>query len=352
MIRTGLVALLLSGTASVFGQSIDKSGQGANVQVGPSAAVDNSERITALGAANLTNEGRDVILCYNDISKPGLTLVASRTEDLGPTPSRPAQEFTHYRWFYLGQDGAGAVNGTNFADGVIADGLLKTYNAAGDEKLVITGLTEGYHYFRVRGIVNPDNIAEEELCNIQDETYVIYVLPELKVDAVATVDGGAAFQYCETAVSGTNEQAKVKVNVTYGFVRSNTPAAAGFDVKYRWYAVKQNEDGTTWPDVSVMAIEPTTISGVELLVTSPANATGGILPDFFPQIDDIGKYKVFVEVEYAVKDRNYSADDAEGMRIRPHVIYRGFAQDNGNDMILTVTPAPGKPHITIEAIQD
>src|SRR5690606_369240 len=106
MIRTGLVALLLSTTASVFGQSIDKTGEGADVQVGPSTAADNAARIAALGAGALTDENRDVILFYNDASRPGLTLVASRTEDLtGLGTTRDPDTFTHYRWFYMGADG-------------------------------------------------------------------------------------------------------------------------------------------------------------------------------------------------------------------------------------------------------
>ncbi|NGM62087.1 hypothetical protein G5B30_09190 [Sphingobacterium sp. SGG-5] len=356
MLKTGLAALFLAAATSVFGQSIDKTNDGAKVNVGPFTAADNASRATALPGLNLANERRDVILFYNDASKPGLTLVASRTEDLSvitPAPSRTAQEFTHYRWFYMGQDGAGAVDGTAFGGAeLVAEGLLKTYNAAGDEKLVVTNLTEGYHYFKVRGIVNPDNIAEEELCNIQEEEYVIYVLPELQVAATGTVNGGTAFQYCESDVSEGGTQAKVEINATYGFVRPNTPAVGDFDVKYRWYAVKQAADGLTWPDVSAIATDPTTISDIELLETSSSNATGGILPDFFPQISKIGKYKIFVEAEYAVKDRNYSAADAGGVRVRPHVIYRGFTQDSGSDMVLTVTPKPGKPHITIENITD
>lgn len=359
MIRTGLVALLLSATASVFGQSIDKTGEGADIQVGPSTAADNAARIAALGAGALTDENRDVILFYNDASRPGLTLVASRTEDLTiftPAPNRMAANFTHYRWFYMGADGTAAVDGTVFATGLDENGLLNTYVNAGDEKLVIRNLTEGYHYFKVQGIVNPDNIEDEELCNIQEETYVVYVLPRLSVSATGSttlVSGGDTptplFQFCET----DGAQDNVTIATNYSFLNETLPAdptSADFDVKYRWYAVKQ--DGTAWPDVSTIATDPVSIEGVTILTPTPLNATGGTLPSFAPQISTFGNYKIFVEVEYAVKDRNYSAADANDIRIRPHVIYRGFAQVDGADMILTVTPAPGKPHITIENIQD
>src|SRR5690606_12078745 len=134
----------LSATASVFGQSIDKTGEGADIQVGPSTAADNAARIAALGAGALTDENRDVILFYNDASRPGLTLVASRTEDLTiftPAPNRMAANFTHYRWFYMGADGT-VADGTDFATGLDENGLLNTYVNAGDEKLKITGLTE------------------------------------------------------------------------------------------------------------------------------------------------------------------------------------------------------------------
>src|SRR5690606_15573367 len=128
------------------------------------------------------------------------------------------------------------------------------------------------------------------------------------------------------------------------------PAPADFDVKYRWYAGKQ--DGAVWPDVSAIATDPVSIEGVTILTPTPLDAEGGALPLFAPQISTFGNYKIFVEVEYAVKDRNYSEADANDIRIRPHVIYRGFAQVDGADMILTVTPAPGKPHITIEEVED
>src|SRR5690606_13531623 len=357
VMKMGLVALFLSATTVAFGQTgvegtIDKTAAGAAVKVGTSTLADTAARVAALGAGNLTNEGRDVLLFYKDDSKPGLTLVASRTEDLSvitPAPTRTAQSFTHYRWFYMGQDGAAAVDGTAFGTGLVVGGLLKTYAASGDEKLAITNLTEGYHYFKVRGIVNPDNITEEELCNVQEETYVVYVLPELQVSATGSVPSGSAFQYCETEAA---TESKVKVNTAYSFVRPTTPTVGNFDVKYRWYAVKQGADGTTWPDVSNKATNPASIGDVTLLATSTGNGINGVLPEFVPQIAGVGKYKVFVEVEYAAKDRNYAGLDESAGRVRPHVIYRGFAQAGSEDMILTVTPTPGKPHITIEAVVD
>jgi len=40
-------------------------------------------------------------------------------------------------------------------------------------------LTEGFHYFKVQGVVNPDGIPETELCVVKEEIYVVYVLPTL-----------------------------------------------------------------------------------------------------------------------------------------------------------------------------
>lgn len=353
IIKTGLIALFLSTTGLALGQSIDKTANGAKVQVGPSTAADAPSRTAVVPAANLANENRDVILFYNHASKPGLTLAASRTEDLtGLTTSRPANNFTHYRWFYMGQDNNAAIDGNSFASGLLPAGLLKTYSTSGDEKLVITGLTEGYHYFKVRGIINPDNITEEELCNVQEETYVVYVLPELAVTTTASVPIGKSFQYCETEANKTTPasgQTKVKIEPFYDFVRPNTPTASAFEVKYRWYAIK--EESGSFVDVSDKATNPVSFTGkVELL--TEGITTAGAIPAFYPQITGFGKYKIFVEVEYAVKDRNYlNADETTG-RIRPHVIYRGFAKNGVDDMILTVTPTPGKPHITIESVND
>lgn len=365
LIKTGILTLLLcSGWGfTVQGQTgLEGKIVKGPVHVGPTSDIAASSRATALGS-NLVPayEQANVVLFYNPVSKPGMTLVASEKEDLTDVPNaggRTARDFTHYKWFYMGSAGTAAADGGAFATGLTSTGLLVP-SVAGNpsNKLVLTGLTEGYHYFKVQGIVNPDNIAETELCTVKEEIYVVYVLPQLAVVANGKLPSGVlAFQYCETEVGADIKQEKVAVNASYDFVNANTPDAKLFDVKYRWYAVKADA-ANLFADVSNLAINPTSIGAgnVTLLETSTVNATNGVLPEFFPQLAGFGKYKLFVEVEYVAKDRNANSqpDNATpNSRARAHVIYRGFAKAGAEDLILTVSPTPGKPHITIIEVND
>src|SRR5690606_12916273 len=93
---------------------------------------------------------------------------------------------------------------------------------------------------------------------------------------------------------------------------------------------------------------PTSLDGVELL----SEGIGNDITEFAPQMDTYGKYKIFLEVEYTVKDRQYSSADSGNARVKDHVIYRDFVMNGANPLEITVTPKPGKPHITIEAVND
>src|SRR5690606_42086855 len=62
-----------------------------------------------------------------------------------------------------------------------------------------SGLTPGYHYYQVRGVINPDGLDESLLCEGPTETFVVFVLPPLSV----AVDGTSkntdnAFIFCES----------------------------------------------------------------------------------------------------------------------------------------------------------
>ncbi len=359
-------SLLLTGWGAMAQGQTAHDGKIINgpVAVGAVKNYASTNRTTALGTDfKPAYEAANVVLFYNPDVKPGMTLMASVKEDLTDIPNasgRTARDFTHYKWFYMGNTAGAtaAIDGSTFATGLVANGLLVPSTAPNySNKLVVTNLTEGYHYFKVQGIVNPDNILETELCTIEEEIYVVYVLPQLAVEAQGNLASGiTAFQYCETEIGTGIKQEKVAVKATYDFVRPNSPDANLFDVKYRWYAVKASETNV-YADVANKAIDPTSIGAgaVKLIETSTDPAKAGVLPDFFPQIAEFGKYKLFVEVEYVAKDRNANEqlDNAStNSRARAHVIYRGFAKDGVNDLVLTVTPTPGKPHITILSVQD
>src|SRR5690606_24638852 len=158
MIRTGLVALLLSATASVFGQTTGGTISRPPLAVGPVETTYNDPTRADLLDDVVTDpfttayEELNAVLFFNPTNPgSGLTLVASRTEDftgIDPAPERSAQDFTHYRWSYMGADnGSAAVDGTAFNPNLATTtGWLKEYKEANDNKLTVTGLTEGYHY--------------------------------------------------------------------------------------------------------------------------------------------------------------------------------------------------------------
>jgi hypothetical protein len=278
-------------------------------------------------------------------------LVASRTEDftgISPAPTRTAQEFTHYRWSYLGQtNGAVAVDGTTYNAGLIADdGLLKEYTAADDNKLTVAGLTEGYHYFKVQGYIVPEGAALTETCMQYSETYVIYVLPQLTVTANrADVEETTPLQYCETDASGQTSVV-LKADVAYDNYAETAPALSDFELSYKWYSVKANADGS-YPT------EPT-MEDIGTLTPLATNTVTAITNSLTPSIVEVGTYKFFVEVEYTLKARDYDGAETADARKRTYALYRGWV-GGANQTTATevfVTPAPGKPHITIEDVND
>jgi len=99
---------------------------------------------------------------------------------------------------------------------------------------------------------------------------------------------------------------------------------------------------------------PTTVTGVTLQTPTALTSVAGAIEDFAPQLKEFGKYKLFVEVEYTLKDRGVGKGvESPTDRHRTYAIYRAFAKDAaGTDLVLAVTPTPGKPHITIESVND
>ncbi|MFE7085738.1 hypothetical protein ACR78F_17405 [Sphingobacterium spiritivorum] len=351
-IRAGVIALLLCSGTAVWGQSISNP----PLNVGPSTSVTDAGRVTAITPV-LTNgtsayETVNSILFYNPATNgPSLTLVAALNEDVSvlPTP-RTALRFTNYTWYYMGTSGTAAASGAAFNTNLVAGGYSVAQDATtANNKLPLTNLTEGYHYFKVQGVVNPDNAPVGALCTPQEEVFVVYVLPRLNIASAGVLAGGATdFAFCESESSGSNTQAKVQVTATPSFVTSGlTPAVSDFTINYRWYAVKVDAANAPLAGASIddAKFDPSTLTGVTAL-TGTANS-------IFPQISAFGKYKILVEAEYAIKDRSngLSADDPAN-RNRPYVIYRDFAVNGASDLIITVTPTPGKPHITIEAVTD
>lgn len=350
LMKIGLAALLLSTTASVFGQTTGTIDKGP-LLLGPFTDATATNRTTALGSSLVpTYETENVVLFFNpNGAGSGLTLVASRTEDfteIDPAPTRSAQDFTHYRWSYMGADnGSTAIDGTGFNANLVATtGWLKEYEAANDNKLIVTGLTEGYHYFKVQGYIVPDGAALTEACMQYSETFVVYVLPQLTVMAERADEGTGSLQYCETT-AGSQTNVILKADVEYDNYEGS-PALESFELSYKWYALKANADGT-YPT------EPT-MGNIGALTPLATNNVKSVSNQFTPAISNVGTYKFFVEVEYTLKERDYDGAETAEARKRTYALYRDWV--GGSDLAsateVFVTPAPGKPHITIENVQD
>src|SRR5690606_15067922 len=110
-------------------------------------------------------------------------------------------EFTEYIW-------SESTDGTSWTD--IAE--------ESDETLNRSGLTPGYHHYRVMGIINPDNVDESLLCESLTETFVVYVLAPLTVSGSGTsANSGGEFVFCEAESQDESEQAKVQLSATAGY---------------------------------------------------------------------------------------------------------------------------------------
>ncbi len=349
MLKAGLVALFFSAAATVFGQvgSIPKD----PLALGPFTTAGDAGRAAALGAALIpAYEEANVVLFFNpNTSGSGLTLVASRKEDLtGVTTSRAtAEDFTHYRWSYMGQDNLAIADGTDYNAGLdVTDGALIKYVAPNDNKLLVSALAEGYHYFRVQGYIIPEGTDIDNTCEPQySETFAVYVLPQLEVTAARNDAGTGPLQYCESTAAAQTDVV-FKADVAYQNYLGN-PALGGFELKYTWYSIKADEDGT-YPIIDATKVN---LTGA---IQQVSNNVEGITNSFTPTIAEIGEYKFFVEVEYTLKARDYDIAETADARKRTYALYRGWVGgvDQTNASRVFVTPAPGKPHITIEAVLD
>src|SRR5690606_31570371 len=172
----------------------------------------------------------------------------------------------HYRWSYMGADNGGVVDGTAFNPNLATTtGWLKEYKAADDNKLKVTGLTEGYHYFKVQGYIVPEGADLTETCMQYSETFVVYVLPQLSVMAERADAGTGSLQYCEID-AGTQENVVLNAVVKYDSY-GGSPALENFELSYKWYAIKANADGT-YPTEPTMG----DIGGLTPLATNNVNS--------------------------------------------------------------------------------
>lgn len=336
-IKTGLVALFLSTTAAVFGQQtppgpIDPLGPQNTTLTGTTARGDLFDPTIT----NFDNEIANSILFFNPEQANQFTLRASAIED---HEDDRGLSFTHYAWRYSADEG-------------------DTYSSIGTDAPTLsqTGLSPGYHYFQVEARIVPTGTDPDLTCGPDNvETFVVFVLPPLAVTPTNSATT-PLLQYCE-ADAATQDNITLSAGVAYDMdMYAGNPAVAGFEFNYRWYYVKSTHptDPFSRDNADFATIDPTKADITEAtLISGATDAT------YTPAIDEIGTYKFFVEVEYQIKDRSIRPDgtmnpDDPTDRNRPYVIYRGWLGGDGqaNASIVTITPAPGRPHITIEGVID
>jgi hypothetical protein len=327
LLKTGLVGLFLTLTTGLFGQS--QTPPGPIDPLGPQSpgTLGDQARGTLFSPqiTSFDDELINSILFYNPDVENGFTLRASAIEDHADDRGLA---FTHYTWEY-------GTNGT-------------AYSPVGTDSptLAQTGAAPGYHYYRVSARIIPEGTDPDLACDPDNvEVFVVFVLPPLNV-TVANI--GDFLQYCESdAADQTNVQLAVSEIAYDGY--TETPVVDDFAFNYRWYAVKsEGADPFSRDNADFLEIDETKAD-----ITDATEV--GTDASYTPQISAIGTYKFFVEVEYVIKDRStgLGTDDPED-RNRPHVIYRSWVggTDQASASIVTVTPQPGKPHITIEEVID
>lgn len=348
-LQAGLLCLFLLAGSYSFAQVGPGSITKGNLKLGPSSIATDGPRKAALGMNDeaIALENTNVVLFYKQNnegteSATSVTLVASVKED---HPTREIDlDFTSYKWYYMGQNPASTTSVAGY--GIDAGGTEKVVEGNADaNKIIASKLTEGYHVFKVEGYISIGGVAPT--CAAQEEYFVVYVLPRLDVTAEPEATTGS-LQYCETEAEGQKE-VNLSANVAYLQATGMLPTDVNdLDFKYTWYSVKI--DGASEP-----TIDPTkgSLEGAVSRLSSTTSNT------FSPEIAEIGQYKFFVEVEYTLKDRNYDETDAEDptARKRTYAIFRGWVGEGANRTqanasIITVTPAPGKPHITIINVVD
>lgn len=238
------------------------------------------------------------IFFYNP-SGTSITLTASKTDVV------TGLDYTEYVWHRVGRDGTplsteGETTGT----------------------LTLTNLTPGYYRYRVYGWIDDDGVV----CQSDEyQDMIFFVLRPLSITSEAPTN--AIQQFClgeaptdPLALTSTvTFDATVPYHTDGGF--PNPENTSDFDLTYRWYAVNDQD--------------PTN----EIAIADPAAIDYNLF-------SAVGTYTFHVEVAYAstIKDRG----------TRAHAIWETQVMLNGGTGAyeLEVTPRPGRPTITIEAITD
>ena len=289
-LKTSLVGLFLTLATAIYAQ------QAPPAPSTPISTPDDLHIGTINDDETTVTPVADAVLFYNP-NGTSITLTASTTDQV------TGLDYTEYIWHRVAQDGT----------------ILSTESETSGT-LTLTGLTPGFYRYRVYGWIDDDGVV----CQSDEyQDIIFFVLRPLAITSEAAT--GAIQQFC--LGEAPTEQLTLNSTVTFdNTVPYNTDGTfpnpentSDFELAYRWYAINDQA--------------PTT----EIPITNPASID-------YADFDALGTYTFHVEVTYAntLKDRG----------TREHAIWDTQVMLGGEVFELTVTPRPGRPTITIEAITD
>lgn len=302
MLKAGLVGLFLMITATTFAQTSPI----------PNLPITNSADLyigTLDDGLPPVAHVTDAVMFYNPATDgPSLRLEASVTDVV------TGLDFSSYIWQEIGVSGG-------------TEQILEELDEEG-ANLTLSGLLPGYHRYRVYGLVDDDGV----ICQSDEfQDIILFVLRPLNITSATPVDAILEFCLNDVPAGSLALEADVDFNslIEYNSNGFPNPAVGDFELTYRWYAINDENPG------------------VEIPLTDPASSTdagaeNNISVDY-ADFTEAGTYAFHVEVQYssAIKDRG----------TREHAIWTTTV--GGTDPYeLVVTLAPGRPHITIENVED
>lgn len=233
------------------------------------------------------------------VDQSSFTLTSSTSD---PTSS-PSVNYTSWLWQEIDASGN--------------PGALPATATPTNEKLVVTSATPGWHTYQVTAATGTAS------CPADPVIFTVFVLPNLTVSSAVDQSNTPSLTYCAAngAPTGTTKQINLTSTVAFNGNLNSVPGLkqfqiSDFDLSYVWY---RQDVSTASPPPPVQVA-----TGANYTVTDPATTAAGTEK----------KYKYSVTVAYTVKSCNTA--------------FSAVTQSSGADAVITVTPKPGKPVITIQ----
>lgn len=233
------------------------------------------------------------LFCTNPSS---FRLTSSLTD---PTATGTPVPYTSWKWEEIDENGN--------------PGPLPATAVPDKEKLNVASATPGWHTYQVTAGTG----ASE--CPADPVIFTVYVLPDLTITSEVDPAGNTNLTYCAANGAPTGTDAiKLKSTVTFTTAPRKITGLkdytlSDFELKYVW----------SKEEVGVPASKTDVGTGADYTIVESAVTTPGVEK----------KYNYSVKVVYTVK----SCGD-----------YTAVTQSGTQNAVITVTPKPGKPVITIQ----